>query len=295
MRSRCVLPGQTYLVTRRCSERRFFLTPSKTVNQIVEYALAKATSAWGVSVHGWVAMSNHVHIVLTDVDGLLPSFMHAFNLEVAKAVSAEIGRWGGFWEAGVSYSAVRLLDEEAVLDKLAYTLANPVAARLVKRARQWTGSSSVGLRFGDTVVAPRPDCLYYVASTQPASYTLRLDAPPRQDPIEFASRLRDRLRERERSVQSTHVPGRPFLGTRRLARQDPYDNPTSWEKRRGLSPTYATSDRWARAEAAQRRSDWLAAYREALERFRLGVRDAVFPVGTWAMRLLGCCCEPMSG
>ena len=32
--ARRVLPGTTYLVTRRCSERRFFLRPDALVNQV---------------------------------------------------------------------------------------------------------------------------------------------------------------------------------------------------------------------------------------------------------------------
>jgi putative transposase len=40
--ARRVLPGQTYLVTRRCSERRFFLRPSTVTNAIFLYALAVA-------------------------------------------------------------------------------------------------------------------------------------------------------------------------------------------------------------------------------------------------------------
>jgi hypothetical protein len=34
------VPGTTYLVTRRCSERRFFLRPSAVTNAIFLYALA---------------------------------------------------------------------------------------------------------------------------------------------------------------------------------------------------------------------------------------------------------------
>ena len=45
---RQILPGTTYMVTRRCSERRFFLRPSAIVNQIFTYCLAYAAQETGV-------------------------------------------------------------------------------------------------------------------------------------------------------------------------------------------------------------------------------------------------------
>ena len=46
---RFVLPGRTYLVTRRCSERRFFLKPSPIVQQVYIYCLGVASERYGVS------------------------------------------------------------------------------------------------------------------------------------------------------------------------------------------------------------------------------------------------------
>jgi len=34
MAPRQIVPGSTYLVTRRCSQRQFLLLPSKTVNRV---------------------------------------------------------------------------------------------------------------------------------------------------------------------------------------------------------------------------------------------------------------------
>lgn len=130
-----------------------------------------------VSVHAWVAMSNHLHLVVTDNYGERPRFMELLNTELAKAASALIGRWGGFWDSGRSYSAVDLLDRNAIIDKLAYVLANPVTSRLVRRACRWPGATSARLNFGDTVVTPRPSTAYYANSYQPKSYQFRLEVP----------------------------------------------------------------------------------------------------------------------
>ena len=58
---RRVLPGTSYLVTRRCSERRFFLRPSKLTNEILLYVLAVAAQRYGVLVHAFCVLSNHLH------------------------------------------------------------------------------------------------------------------------------------------------------------------------------------------------------------------------------------------
>lgn len=57
-----------------------------------------------------------------------------------------------------------------------------------------------------------------------------------------------------------------------MLRQNPYDSPTSWEKRRGRNPTFASRDKWARIEAAQRNLGWLWAYKAALDAWRDDVR-----------------------
>ncbi|MBV1859823.1 MAG: hypothetical protein KUG77_15535, partial [Nannocystaceae bacterium] len=116
MLARHEVPGRTYLLTRRCSERRFFLRSSAELNAIFEYALARAVAMTRVKVHRWVVMSNHMHLVVTDTYGERPWFMGLLNTELAKTASALIGRWDGFWEPGRSYSAVELLDDKAVLE-----------------------------------------------------------------------------------------------------------------------------------------------------------------------------------
>ncbi len=237
---RYLIAGRTYFVTRRCSERRFFLRPGKRVNAIVRHAIAKAARIWGVQVHAWTVTSNHLHLVVTDRERELPNFMRVLDLEIAKGVSAEIGRWGGLWD-GERYSAVELLDEAAIIEKIAYVLANPVRAGLVRRAVRWPGETSAELAFGDVVVACRPDAAYYRNSKQPAHHELVLSEPPGMDPGECLERVRARVREKEKeSAQRMRREGRKWLGERRVQEQDPYDSPTSWELRRGLRPNFAS-------------------------------------------------------
>ena len=152
---RPVFPGQTYLLTRRCFGRSFFLRPSPRINQIFKFCLAVAAVRTGVLLHAYGVLSNHYHLVATDPLGKLPEFMHWLNEYVAKCVNAELGRWESFWAPG-SYSAVGLTDPEDVMDKLVYLFANPVEAVLVRTLEDWPGARSLPEEMNGTVeVIPR--------------------------------------------------------------------------------------------------------------------------------------------
>ena len=101
---RRILRGATYLVTRRCSERRFFLRPSASTTAIFQYVLAVAALRYNVLIHAYCVMSNHYHLVVTDPDAQLPEFSRYLDSLVARAVNASLGRWEAFWAPG-SYSA----------------------------------------------------------------------------------------------------------------------------------------------------------------------------------------------
>jgi hypothetical protein len=55
---RQVLEGSTYLVTRRCSERRFFLRPSRETTEIFGYILAVMSERYGILLHAFCVLSN---------------------------------------------------------------------------------------------------------------------------------------------------------------------------------------------------------------------------------------------
>ena len=56
-----VVPGRDYMITRRCSERRFFLRPDDEANNAFIYCLALAAQRANVQVTFSTAMSNHHH------------------------------------------------------------------------------------------------------------------------------------------------------------------------------------------------------------------------------------------
>ncbi len=290
---RQLLPGTTYLVTRRCSERRFFLRPSSSTNAIFGYVLAVAAQRYGILVHAFCVLSNHFHLVVTDPDARLPDFHRYLDGVVARAVNCSLGRWESFWDPD-SYSAVRLESDAAVIEKTVYVLTNPVAAGLVRRAREWPGLWSDPNRIGDGSFSfQRPKEFFRDVGPMPSSATLHLHRPPgfeRDDGFNRA--VQEALREAEERAAAEHARGgRPFLERARILVQNPLARPATGEPRRDMKPRVATRNKWRRIEALLRLAEFGRAYREAFEAWRAGARHVIFPPGTWKMRVVhGACC-----
>jgi REP element-mobilizing transposase RayT len=291
---RQILPGATYLITRRCFDRRFMLRPSARVNSVFEYALAQKAWEYGILLHAYCVLSNHFHVVLTDPHGRLPEFQRDLASTVARALNADHGRREYFWAPG-SYSAVALQTADDVLDKMAYVLTNPVAAGLVRRGREWPGlwSSPANVGAGARLVK-RPDHYFRKEGPTPPTAPLELTCPAGFDSEEeLRCRLTEELTRRETQVARDLVAkGRSFLGVRKVLAQDPFARPASVEPFRGLKPRVAARDKWKRIEAIGRLKSFLAEYREAWHAFKDGARGAVFPEGTYWMRVtMGVACS----
>ena len=191
---RQILPGTTYLVTRRCADRRFMLRPSALVNAVLEYVLAAKAQEYGILLHAYCVLSNHLHLVLTDPHGRLPQFQRDLGSSVARALNAAYGKWEWFWAPG-SYSAVALQTPEDVVAKMAYVLTNPVAAGLVRRGADWPGLWSAPARIGAGArEVKRPSHFFREEGTSVENAKLELVPPEGFGSVEaLRSRLEDAL------------------------------------------------------------------------------------------------------
>ena len=283
---RQILSGTTYLVTRRCLQRCFLLRPSPLTNDTVGYLLAVAAARYGILVHAFCVLSNHLHLVVTDPEARLPAFSQYFDSLVARAINRSLGRWETFW-APSSYSAVALTTPEDIVAKTAYVLANPVAAGLVPEARRWPGLwSGPAAIAGDPLKFKRPDGFFRKKGKLPEVAELQLVAPPGFASAEaFRSQLESELATLEaRAREEVAASGMQFVGEARIMKVAPWSRPTNREVRRGLNPRIACGDKWKRIEALGRLKAFVDAYRHALQRWRRGM-SAVFPAGTYLVRV----------
>ncbi len=279
---RQVLPGATYLVTRRCTQRHFLLRPGRLVNEVFLFILALAARRYGVRLHAYCVLSNHYHLILTDPHARLPAFCQFLDSLVARALNSLRGRWENFW-APDSYSAVSLATPQDILEKAVYVLANPVAAGLVRSGRAWPGLWSAPELVGLSLVAARPNHFFSSEGHLPESIALRLTAPPGFDSAKaYGEALASALAEKEAAERR----GRSFLGVARVLKQRPTGQPGSGEPRQALNPRLAARDKWKRIEMLGRLTGFLCAYREAWEARRAGQPDVAFPYGTYLLRVL---------
>jgi REP element-mobilizing transposase RayT len=277
------------MFTRRCSERRFFLRPDPLVTNAFWYCLGWAADKHGMVLHAAVAMSNHVHVVASDPRGVYPDFLRDFNGLLARVVNAARGRWEHFWDSNQA-SAVLLEDEAGQLDKVVYTLANPVG--LVEKAAGWPGATALhAVLSGKTVVAKRPEHFFRTEDDgggMPPTVEVSFLPPPLFSTLsseDYRSLVKEHVDELEtEAAVARREAGTTVLGQRRILAQRWRDKPSDAEPRRQLSPNVACRDKWLRIERLQLNKLFQEVYRDARHAFRAGL-EAVFPWGTWLMRI----------
>jgi REP element-mobilizing transposase RayT len=255
------------------------------VTAIFRYVLALAAKRYGVEVHVACVLSNHYHLLVTDPGARLPAFQQLLDALVARALNALHGRWESFW-APSTYSAVALATPEDIVAKAAYVLANPVNGGLVRAGRQWPGLWTAPEEVGaGAALVPRPGHFFAKSSCLPETVALGLTVPPGFASAEaFREQLTAALSDCEGAANRRRA-GVGFLGILKVLAQRPTASPTGAGPRRRLKPRVAGRDKWRRIELLGRLREFLASYRLALEAWRDGRKEVVFPVGTYLMRV----------
>jgi hypothetical protein len=198
-------------------------------------------------------------------------------------------------------SVVRLLTEQAVIEKLAYVMANPVKAGLVRHARDWPGVTVLPHELGRRVWnLERPKAYFNPKNRKwPDTIELSLTLPASLKRTYGADALREAVeeelgRQEQLAHQELKKRGSRVLGAGRILRLSPYRRATSFELLRDRNPTFAVGRGQKKVffEAVAELRAFRHVYRQALEQWRAGVRSAVFPQGTWCMcRLHGAVLE----
>jgi hypothetical protein len=183
-----------------------------------------------------------------------------------------------------------LVDPADVLEKLLYTLLNPVVDHLVDSVAHWPGASSWGVLDGRAVVVRRPKFFFRDAGVMPETIALKtIVAPGFDDTREaWAARLREMVLARELEVRAKlRAAGKRILGRKAVRAASALDRPSTPEPRRNLRPFIACKNKRRRIGALHALRRFRAAYREARCRFVDGLRNVLFPAGTFGLRRLG--------
>lgn len=284
---RQVLAGTTYFITRRCSQRAFRLVPRPALNAIVMYSLALALMKTSVRLHAACAMSNHVHLVVTDTLGELPMFLREFHRSAAKAINALQGKSENLW-ACQPCSAIVLADEESIIAKIAYVVTNPVSAGLVHDLRAWPG---VLLWKESTLTVSRPAMYFSVKGRSPPQIRMQVSWPSRSGHASSSFRRRikhaiaHRIAEKRASMAKA---GMTFLGRARVLAQSVAQVALRPEVRESRPSRVIAAVPERHRILVETYAAFRSAYRNALMDWRSGLRSVVFPSGTWWMRVHHC-------
>lgn len=291
-----VHPNKTYMATRSCSERRFFLKPSKAVNQALKFCWAVAAQKYGVELHGYCVMCNHLHPLTTDPKAQDPDFRQYAHSLIARCLNAILGRSESFF-GPPNHDTMVLEDEAAQIDAYAYALANPVAAGAVEYGYQWPGLRSRPRDIGKTEIVRRPKYLFAKDGDMPEEVELTLTMLPalRDRPHAEAVQILEEavVAEESRARAANRAKGVKYLGRRGIRKLNPFDSPTTQRKSGELNPRIKCKDPQQRKTAlAQLKQHW-SDYRVAFARYRQGDKDVEFPAGTYRMRVVyGVRCAP---
>ena len=286
---RLLVPKATYLVTRRCAQRMFLLTPRPDVNRVFAYCLAKAAEMYRIEIHAFIVLSNHYHIVLSECAETvqLPQFMRFLNFSVARALNIHYRRKENFWSSR-PYSAVRLIDQSAVLDKLVYTLLNAVKSGLVSKTCDWPGlHSSVKSIGAEEIVAKRPELFFSKLLDEPQAVRIRTTIPPQFRELSlrrFRALVLSCVRRRlVKHTEQRQASGKSVVGSVAVLNQDPFSVPKERELGTLLNPKVACKNKDLRELVLAQLKKFYEGYREAWKLWKRGFRDTIFPFGTYLM------------
>ena len=209
---------------------------------------------------------------------------------IARAVNAVHGDFDGLWSSEQT-SHVTCVEPSDLVAKIAYAMANPVEARLVKYGHSWPGvrvawpAKPRAVRRPEKFFRDEQD-----GGTWPETAVLELSRPTGHDELsdeELAALIQTAIDEREEQCrQEAHRSGKTFMGRRLVLQQSRYARPTSREERFELSPRVACKSKWRRIERLAHDRAWRASYASAMACWRSGDREVEFPHGTYKMRVL---------
>jgi putative transposase len=218
---RLVVPGLSLHVIQRGNNRT---TTFLTADDFARYCdiLCAASKRYACSIHAYVLMSNHVHLLMTPEDQIGPSLMmQAVGRQYVRYFNARHARTGTLWEGRYRSSPV---DSERYLFVCSrYIELNPVRARLADAPSQyrWSSYRSNARGAPDPVITPH--ALYAALGWQPedrqAAYRALFDdalAPQVIDVIRRAAKTRGLVGDNQfREQVENRLPRSPTRPDRR--------------------------------------------------------------------------------
>jgi len=295
---RYIVPGETVLITVRTIARFYLLRPDPELVDAIKYCLGHYAAKYEMALHAVCVMSTHVHLVAFDKDGNRSLFLRDVNRGLANVAKALRGWRGPVFRP--KPKIVRLLTEQAIVDKIGYVLANPVAAGAVKRFAEWPGlCAAAGLSGPPSQLVSRPKHFFSQASRLPDCATFGLELPAALLATHGLQKTRRLIadvaaRHEVKAQDDVQRVNWKVHGPRHCLRVNPFQRAKAYEVFGAREPTFAVlgGGKALYMLAAAQLCNFRRAYRNALEQWRNRKSQVRFPRGTWLMRVQhGVMCE----
>ena len=141
-RPRLELPGIPLHITHRGVNRGTTFIDDEDFAAYLQ-ALERVSGEQGVSIHGYVLMTNHVHLLVSaNVAGAVSRMMQALGRRYVRAFNARHSRTGTLWEG--RYKSCLVDSDRYLLACLRYIELNPVRAAMVELPWDYRWSSVHG-------------------------------------------------------------------------------------------------------------------------------------------------------
>jgi putative transposase len=286
--------GSLVEITVRTIQSRFLLRPSPSLNQVVGGVLGRAQAKVPVRCHGAVFMSGHFHLLLSvDDANQLARFMEHLDSNLAREIKRLYDWPEHVW--GRRYQAILVSEEEAAqVERFRYLLSHGVKEGLVAQAQDWPGVHCAReLLAGEPIRGLWFDRTAEYAARNRGENFGRLEYATEEvfelTPLPCWAHLspeayRESVASLVADIESEAAAalaslGREPLGVTPILRMHPHTRPSRTKK--SPAPFYHAATKAVRKAFWQAYAAFLAAFREAGERWREGDRRARFPVGSF--------------
>lgn len=287
-------PGRYFFLSNRTENGAFLLRPDDECCRIIRGCLARECLSNDVDLVAYAFLSNHFHIVARFPRCNRGAFMRDFQGELA----GRLNRYRDHNESvfPVPYHSEAILDDEVLLDKIAYTAANPVHHGLVADPDNWPGASSIAGHRQDSPLVGR-----WLDHNEWHNLQRRQETPPRREamveythPLHIPQTLSGASRAERRETMLEHIERtrKRFVreagldGRHRRTRTARFKR-VDWREREPIDESWwdirrvcAGSDADAVAGYLEKRRRIDEKYRRAAEVWKQGGEPA-FPPGTY--------------
>jgi len=273
---RWFVPRVVYEVTTRTIQERFLLRPSAEARDLILGVLGRGLALYpAVALYAFAFLSNHGHLMISSTDGeQLAQFIGYVNGNIAREMGRLHGWRGPFW--GRRCRPIPILDDDALVGRLKYILAQGVKEGLVVRPEAWPGATSTAGLLGERLVGRwvhrdlETRALRRGQPVDPHEFTVYHDVPltplPCWQHLERSKQLehvQSLIEDVVAGARSVH--GETVRGCEAVLRDDPHHRPAS--AARGPAPA-------CHAVSRSLRLAFRAMYRNFVDAFRRAAATA---------------------